>query len=510
MVDVSMRKYATAFGLGLLGSWGCLAERTNTDHCAYLEGDATCEARYSGERPFCQRGSCGSTIDGDGCVAARPDDEACYSPCGGGLSLPDDASCRGGESTSTSDDSSTSDGATTADTGSESGSGESSTTGSVPCMGNGDCMDAAAPFCEPVSGECVACDGAADPDTACVELDPGMPLCVGGACVQCTAAATDACTGATPVCDDTTNTCVPCTAHDQCGQPACNLFTGACLPVGAVVHVGPGQTFMTLGAAVDSFAAGAEGTIVVHGDTYNEAVTVDGGRVLAFLANDGDLPLWILAPSTSPQLEIGDATVLMDGIQISGNASSSHPGIRVNAGQAWLDRSQVTGNDGGGMLAEAGAELVLRNCFVGDGTASANALAVDSASADVLYTTLGTGFDNFGDVFSIQCTTPVDVVVRNSVLVSFDNAAGEISCATADVINTASETLIPGTGNVALGAIQADWFVDVTAGNFLLDSPPASIATTATWEAGDPPTDIQGDSRPQLDGAPDVAGADVP
>lgn len=510
MVNVSMRNYAAAFGLGLVASWGCLAERTNTDHCAYLEGDATCEARHDGERPFCQRGSCGSTADGDGCVAARPEDDACYSPCGGGLSLPDDASCRGGESTSTSEESSTSTEATTSGSDSESGSSESSTTGPLPCMGNGDCMDAAAPFCEPMSGACVACDGTADPDGACAGLDPGAPLCVGGACVQCTAAAPEACMGSTPVCDDATNTCMPCTAHDQCGQAACNLFTGACLPADAVVHVGPGQTFMTLGAAIASFAAGAEGTIVVHQGTYNEAATVDGGRVLAFLANVGDLPLWILAPSTSPQLEVGDATVLMDGIQISGNASSSHPAIHVSAGQAWMDRSQIIGNDGGGLLAEAGAELVLRNCFVGDGTASANALAIDSASADVLYTTLGSGFDNFGDVFPIQCTTPVAVVVRNSVLVSFDNAAGEISCSMAEVTNTASETLIPGVGNVALGAIEADWFADVTVGNFLLDSPPASIATTATWESGDPPTDIQGDPRPQLDGAPDVAGADVP
>ena len=37
---------------------------------------------------------------------------------------------------------------------------------------------------------------------------------------------------------------------------------------------------------------GAEGTIIVYAGNYNEPITVDGDRVLAFLANPGDLPEW--------------------------------------------------------------------------------------------------------------------------------------------------------------------------------------------------------------------------
>jgi hypothetical protein len=463
--DRASRSTPALVGLGLGLSLGCLVQYPEPNHCQNLEGDATCAERYAGERPFCSWGTCEPGLAEDGCVAERPATDACYSPCGGGARVDEDSSCLGGTGSSTDDGVSTesSEGpTTTAETADSSES--SSTTGPLPCMVNEDCPDAAAPFCEPVSGECVGCDGIDGSDAACAGLDPGAPLCVGGACVQCTAAALEACTGKTPVCDDATNTCVPCTAHNQCGDAACNLFTGACLPADAVVHVGPGQRLTTLNAAIDSFAEGVEGTLVVHQGSYNEAATVDGGRVLAFLANDGDLPLWILAPSSSPQLTVGDATVLMEGIELSGNGSSTHPGVRVDGGRAWLDRGRIVQNTSGGVLAEGGAELVLRNCFVGDGSYGANALTIDGASARVLYTTLGTGFDNFDDVFPLSCANPIDVTVRNSVLVSFDNAAGEIACAMADVTNTASETMIPGMGNAALGDIEADWFIDVTVG----------------------------------------------
>ena len=396
--------------------------------------------------------------------------------------------------------------------GSDSGSESSeSTTGPMPCVDNGDC-GGGTPFCEPVSGECVTCDGTEDPDGSCAGVDPANPVCLDGACVQCTAAAPEACMGMTPVCDDATNTCVPCTAHDQCmGEAGCNLFTGACLPSDAVVHVGPGQMHGTLTEAVASFGPGAEGTIVVHQADYNEAVTVDGGRVLALLANAGDTPIWLLAGGGAPQLTVDDGTVLLDGLRLSGNADDV--GLSVDAGRAWVDRSRIVQNSGGGIVAQNAAELTLRNCFVGDGTNGENALTVDGttsmASAMVSYTTLGTGFDNFNDVFPVFCDGAADVTIRNSLLVSFDNPS-ELSCSTATVTNTASEALIPGAGNVALGDVGMDWFVGVDNGDFHLNNPPGMLATTARWTTGDPPTDIDGNLRPTMDDAADYAGADVP
>ena len=55
------------------------------------------------------------------------------------------------------------------------------------------------------------------------------------------------------------------------------------------------------------------------------------------------------------------------------------------------------------------------------------------------------------------------------------------------------------------------WFADYNAGDFHLSGThPAPIDTAATWQAGDPAADIDGDPRPMTDGAMDHAGADVP
>lgn len=485
---------------GLLLTHGCRFSEVNTKHCAYNEGDAYCAAQHpDGSRPYCESGEepCVSPDTLYGCVAERPAD-ACYSPCGGRSTIDENGECVMVEDSSTGPSSGT-------DT-EESGSGESSTTGPMPCMGNEDCLDAAAPFCEPVSGECVGCEGTDDPDGACAGLDPGLPLCVGGACVQCTAENPAACTGETPVCDEATSTCVACTEHGECGEAACNLFTGACLPGDAVVHVG-GATpdFATIDAAVSSFDAMTEGTIVVHaGGSYDESITVDGGRVLAFLAAEGSVPQWIESDgmANTPQLTVTDATVLMDGLRLSGNQSAMVPGVRIDGGRAWLDRSRVVGNTGGGIVAENAAELVLRNCFVGGNVPDVDVVTLDAASLDLIYTTVGGGAVAEQRTRALVCQGAAAANVRNSILVSFDPMPA-VECTGATLTDSATEADV--------GNLTSMWFMGYSAGDFSLSAAGAAVfADIAQWTTGDPPTDINGDPRPMLDGTPDFAGADVP
>lgn len=515
-----MRASIVLIGIGVvLSGVSCKATWTGpyADHCANQEGDEWCAAEYpDGSRPFCSRGivGCEEEMDRvsearDGCVPSRPLADVCYSPCGGRSDVTEDPTCLGGVSSSSGNETST--GATDS-SGSES-VGESSTTGPTPCMENEDCTEDVAPFCEPVSGECVACEGTADPDGACAGLDPMLPLCVGGACVQCTAAAPQACTGATPICDDATNTCVPCTAHDQCGEAACNLFTGACLPAEAVAHVGPGQPFAELAAAVGNFAGGAEGTIVIHQDNYDEAVTVDEGRTLAFLAADGDLPLWILAGGGMPQLTVSaGSALLMDGMQLSSNANDV--GLHVDGGLAWVDRSRIVQNSGGGVVVENGAELVLRNCFVG-GADNAAAVDVNASTARVTFSTLGGGTIT---ATGLSCTAPDMVEVRSSIIVALGIMATggvDVACSVAEITYTATEAPFAGTGNVAVGELPfmtpGDWFAGYGTGDYHLQNDGLDLfADVAQWQAGDPTTDIDGDPRPAVDGTADYAGADVP
>jgi hypothetical protein len=499
--------------LGFVVAQGCAITAPDPLHCGNNEGNGYCAAQFpDGSRPFCElgAGACISPESELGCVSERPVDE-CYSPCGGRSTIDFNGEC-------VMDESSTGSSGTATDTEASSSSGsESSTTGPMPCAGDEDCSDAAAPFCEPSSGECVRCDGTDDPDGACAGVDPGLPLCAGGACVQCTGENAAACTGETPVCDEATNTCVPCTAHDQCGGAGCNLFIGACLPVNAVVHVGgPKPDFSTLGEAVASFGAEEEGTIVVHQAmaSYDEAVTLSAGRVIAFLVPD-DLdpklgpPRWVQTSGATPQLTVAaGTTVLVDGLELSGNLSSSVPGILVNGGRAWLDRTRVVQNSGGGIVAQSNAELVLRNCFVGTEVSNLDTVIVSDAMASIVYTTIVAGDGGLGQSRAVFCGMGSNLAIRNSLLLAIDDVP-EVECSTADISYSATETAIAGEGNATLGNLELGWLMDETS-DFHLDTPPPIIATTARWTTEDPPADIDGDPRPAIDGSPDYAGADVP
>jgi hypothetical protein len=67
-----------------------------------------------------------------------------------------------------------------------------------------------------------------------------------------------------------------------------------------------------------------------------------------------------------------------------------------------------------------------------------------------------------------------------------------------------------GGDNVSLGPMDIAWFIDYPVGQMhLSDLAPPAIATAAVWSSGDPKTDIDGQSRPAVDGATDFAGADV-
>lgn len=385
------------------------------------------------------------------------------------------------------------------------------------CVTNSDCQEAGLPLCSE-AGECVSCEAFADGDAACSELDAASPLCVSGACVQCTASSSELCTGETPICDEASNICVPCTAHEQCGEAACNLFTGACLPADAVVHVGVGQDFATITEAVASFGPGEEGTIILHEDSYDESVVVGGGRVLAFLRLDflyilGGEPSLQWGATAAPQLSVNDATVILDKIGLVGN-NSGQQALVLQGGKVWVDRSFIVFNQTGGILAENSAELVLRNSFV-KGELGEIALEVNNASAQVLYSTLAN--ISFSSVPALKCTNPIDLEVRNSIIVTQQNVdqADDIDCEGALITYSATESVLAGEGNVSVGNFYnfdpTLWFVGYLGGDYHLQNDGLTVfQDIARWQSGDPKTDIDGDLRPTVDGSPDYAGADVP
>lgn len=477
--------YSLGLSTGISVGVGCWS--TADEHCGNLEGNRTCEERGIGA--YCD--TC--RIADDGCTDVRPSD-ACLYP---GV---------GSEPATGMDDSSTYDPAvTTAEGTTVSEPSVDSTAEPQPeCMGNEECHDPAAPICR-ADGECVACNEVDDPDGACADLDAGLPVCDSGVCVQCTSDAPGECGEDLPVCDDALKTCVPCTEHEQCGPAACNLYTGACLPGDAVVHVGVGQQYQNLMSAISSLGEATDGTIVVQSEIYAETITVDGPRVLAFLASDAYPPIWDDGDSTTEsQLSVsGGSTVFLDGLHLSRNGDD--PAIRITGDQSrvWIDRSRVS-NEGGGFSVESGAELVLRNTFVGgDSRVGANnsdvLLNVDNASVEIIYSTL----INTGGYAVLSCPNPpVSIRVRNSIIATEHNVDEVSGCDGVVIVHTVSESDV---GDLS------QWFHLYRYGNFhLLAGGVPVFANVAQWQLGDPRVDIDGALRPIIDGSPDFAGADVP
>jgi hypothetical protein len=397
---------------------------------------------------------------------------------------PEEGSSSGSEAGETTDE-------TTTDPG--------STTEAPACAASEDCADPA-PFCDEVTGECVSCDAMPSPDEACAELDPTTPICVDGGCVQCTVTATAACQG--QICDAGTNICVPCTAHAQC-QAACDLATGECFPPDLVVHVGPGQEFDTIGDAIASLSFTDRGTIIIHQDAYNESVVVGDAIRLALLAAPGDIPTWYTTSGSQLTIQ-SDAAVFVEGLRLYGNSYGA--GFTMNGGFAWLDRVQLVNNDIGAQITN-GAQVVMRNCMLGHLVGLGyDALLVDSASASILYSTL-IGDADLGN--GLYCDLASSVTVRNSIIANY--SGNPIECEFADIAYSATTGTVTGDGNHDVGAAELSWFSDYSSGDFHLIPGAANVfADIAQWQTGDPPTDLDGDPRPSIDGASDYPGADVP
>jgi hypothetical protein len=516
------------FGLGLLGAQACRISGFVEEHCENQDGDAYCERKHGGELRYCASGRCEFEAD-DGCVAARPATNACYAACGDMQTVEDDPSCEGvAEGSSSSATAGTADvtveptgDPSTVGTGSMSMSGSESDTETETaetnstgggCMDSSECADPKSPVC--VESVCVACTEAGFPDQACEAKDAAAPVCRGdGECVACTPTNPSACDGTTPVCDEATSACVGCSFHEQCPESACRIATGGCFDAGNVHDVGQGMEYEEIGDAVADLGQGGEVVLrIFDGASYDEAVTISGaGTAYALLADDGAMvPQWVNTGGGAATLRVqGGAEVYVQSVRLTANTASGFPGVSVSAATLYLDRTEVLGNTGGGLLLTGAASGFVRNCLLGGGPASDNpAVSVDNAAVAILYSTLVGYDDGFGAGAALRCSNPDSVEARNSLFVKTGSGA-DLDCPELAATYSATENALAGVGNVALGSVMANWFVGITT-DLHLNSPPAALLSAAEWRVGDPPVDIDGEPRPAEDATPDVAGADLP
>lgn len=381
-------------------------------------------------------------------------------------------------------------------------------------MDSSECTDPMLPICEGMT--CVACGDAGDPDGSCAAKDSGFPACGDdGACVQCTATNPSACSDTTPVCDGPTSACVGCRYHEQCSATACDIETGACFDDGCVVEVdGDAGPIDTISEAI------GDGCVIrVHqaAGGYPEELVIDGALQVAIVGVETNpFPAVTgLGVSANPALTVsGGAVVYVQDMQFSGNDAGG-TGITVDGGAVYLDRTSVVTNAGGGLVLQNGAEGHVRNSFIG-GDFDVFAASVDVSSLEVSYSSLvGSG----GASPALTCTGAVTVNIRNSIVVSRADAGDDIQCDDAAFTFTATEVAMPGEGNTSVGQMgmpeSTAWFEDYGGGDFHLtpgggDAGEATFAAVARWQLGDPAVDIDGEPRPNTEGAPDIAGADIP
>ena len=490
----------------------------------------------------------------------------CFSPGGGELGT-DGMGTDGGTMatsagtsgpSSTTSDMSTTGGTTTDTTASttevttDSGT-DTDGTGGGACDGADGTLDTGCsdptPFC--LGGQCVGCGALAD--DACSTADSLAPICDAGTggCVPCSAhgqCSTGACvltagacvaegnrlwvdsavacggagTEAMPFCDLPT---AVTTVDQQPGASAWAIFiAGSATPYAANVvwnsdHplaiVGPssGLSAIIVGADLDNdnvnvvqgseiFLADLvlESANSAHGVRCSGTGTVVWGQDLE-LRGAGFTQAFDVACSATFQRVVSEqhetgAHIRVGGVVVFEDGEISNAGAAMLVeGTLRMRRSTVSNAYVGGGIDVAGGTLLLENSFTyGNGYAFGGVRARGGATVDILYSTMIDGFD---------CDGSGPSSVRNSIVDSD-------TCPSAQIDNSAvGQGVDQGMDNALIG--PADYaMVFVGGGDYhvLADAP--IVTDLAIWGAGDPSTDFDGDDRPNSDGTPDYAGADVP
>lgn len=404
-------------------------------------------------------------------------------------------------------------------------------------------LDCSVGVCHPDLKECVAClgDGDCPPAQTC---DLEANTCV--ACRQ----DSDCPSETQPICDS--GTCRACGEHGECESGACELDVGNCFPLVETHHwyvdAGVGacmdstctieQPCCEISEAFAGLEILAQTYHIVHvaAGTYDIPfeLNVSGRRVAVLAAPGAELaadapgkPLILLGDAIG--LQPIDSKLYLSRLRVTGTASVGlscidapyfalddvvmHDlvGNGVFAGKCTMKarRSELVRNDGGFHI-DQNATVRLENSVVAGVTLQPALKVMSNGQLDLLYTTVGLQ----GGVASglLYCIDSAQVTIRNSALLAgglgdYIDCTGALNASysvttEADLAGEAVVTVMP---NIVPAAFD-DW----AGSKLLLAGDGAYLKDVARWTTSDPKTDVQGAPRPDVDGAMDVAGADLP
>ncbi|WP_434427058.1 hypothetical protein [Nannocystis pusilla] len=372
--------------------------------------------------------------------------------------------------------------------------------------------------------------------------------CHEGQCVECIDSAT--CNGG--VCDPVDHVCRACREHDECPETACELDDGVCFPKDSTSHAfidptlvcgeqscAKDQPCCSIGQAMSQHQDAVHLVLHLLPGTYSTGIHLEqGGRKVAILGSE----LTTFTVDVEPTILLGvemqdlaiDSELYVSRIRIENGQGAAAVRCRSSA-QLWLDNVRIVAYGGRAISAADCTTVVRRNqlalnlhsIHIAEGTTMrlenslvahfnmGAALEIGNASAaHLLYTTLGDITQHESGLFAcLDGTAGLDA--RNSALLSH-GLVNTFSCATSaaqlsDSVVSASEleNVDTNTGVIPPQAVP-QIFMDWNGGDLHVFGDGLPLAGVARWKQGDPRTDVDGDPRPLMDGALDIAGGDRP
>jgi hypothetical protein len=358
------------------------------------------------------------------------------------------------------------------------------------------------------------------------------------ACVQCLAPdQTGACGGTTPVCAQD-HTCQACTAHAQCASLAC-LPDGSCGDDTTTAYIDPTGTdnascTKAMPCTLVSKALATSRPYVKFTGTTDEAVTIDNGRVVTFLADPGaklvrtngtgaivtvrddgtSLAVYDLSISDAPNNPSGIGIVVPAGagaptVTLVRAKLTNNPGggISASGGELRLSQCTVSGNGGGG-ISISGAQFDITNNFIAKNGSAGSIFGgvridgiVGAGTRRFEFNTVAQNQATAGITPGVLCSAvATPLVLTNSIV--YDNSTGtQVEGANCSwTYSDIGPTAVSGTGNFNAPPM----FVNPMQNDFHLQS--TSPARDAADPAASLGVDIDGDVRPQ--GAARDIGAD--
>jgi hypothetical protein len=396
----------------------------------------------------------------------------------------------------------------------------------VQCGANNDC-GVPLPACDLATNMCVQCVASSDCAAPTAACDTASQTCV-----QCTPTETAGCTGTTPVCGSR-NACQACTSHADCTASNVCLADGSCAAVDKVAYVAAppaGTVNPTCGiAAPCSTVAAALLTgrpYVKFRGTIDEAVVVENGRVVTFVADpgaklthgSGDPILTVRGDGTTLDvfdLSISDGPNSASGFGLLIPAAAGSPkvsltrvllandpagGVSTAGGTLSISQSTIRGNAGGGVSITGGTFNIVGNVFFnnGNGTVVAGGLTISTsqnAANRLDFNSFALNEAQPGVGAAIHCiagtfTARNNIMSDNGTLANMEQISG--ACLHAySIVRPGS--LPPGTGNKA----DDPRFKNASMGDLHIQpgSPAIGGADPTSVLSGPAARDIDGDAR---------------